>query len=392
MNTPIASPQPSLRPFIVFYLWYYVAIGAFSPFISLYLATVGFDGVQMGLLFGLTPIVSLLVQPIWGIVADVLSMRRRLLTAACVLSALVGLVLPLAYGFAWVMLVMLALTLVRTPIQPIANAITLEAIAPHRERYPQIRMWGSLSFGVASLAVGWWVVDRYVVGTIYLFVAAMLVTAWVSRRLPSSRASITAKWWEAWDMARGNRPYLIFVLALVLLQFTHPLATAYLPLYFKALGAPGWVIGAAWGVAAVIELPFMALTPRLLRRFGKKRVLAVLTAAVPLRWLLYSYITNPLLILPFQFMHSMAATAYYAAAVPLIDDLIPPQWRATGQAFYSALSEGIGIGGGSLVFGWLYQQAGIGTAFLVGSAVALLGWVVLVIGVKGVTVSRVNTS
>ena len=378
------APSVNLRPFILFYIWHYIAIGVFYPFLSLYLAQAGFDGVQMGLLFGLTPIVSLLVQPVWGIVADVLSMRRRLVTAACVVSGLVGLLLPLGQGFAWVMAVLLALTLVRSPILPIANAVTLEALSPRRERFPQIRLWGSLSFAAATFIVGSWVVDRNVGWIVYLFVAGILLTALASHRLPSSRAQFGARWWEAWAMARGNPQFLLFLLALVLLQATHPLATAYLPLYFKELGAPGWTVGAAWGIAATLEAPFMAVTPRLIRRYGAKRVLVVLTAAVPVRWVLLHALANPFLILPFQFLHSMAAAAYYAAAITHVDSLVPPQWRATGQAFYGAVTDGLAIGVGSLVFGWLYQRVGMGPSFLVGAVVALAGWLVLVLGNRDV--------
>ena len=376
------TAKTSLRPFILFFIAYYLAIGALSPFLSLYLQGQGFDGVQIGLIFGLTPVVSLLAQPLWGAIADALSMRRRLLTIVLVLSGLASLALPAAQGFVAVTVVMLVLTLFRTPSLPIANAITLEALSPHRERYPQIRAWGSASFAVTSLLVGWWIVDRNLVGTVYLSALGLFIAAVVSRLLPSSRAPIVARWWEGWDMARHNRPFLLFLLAMVTLQFTHPLAVAYLPLYFKELGAPGWMIGAAWGIAAGMEVPLMALTPRLIRKYGAKRVLVGFTAAVPLRWALYSFITVPLLILPFQFLHAMAAAAYYAAAITYVDGLVPAQWRATGQGFYGALSDGLGIGLGSLFFGWVYQTWGIHQAFILGAGVALAGWLMLIVFVR----------
>lgn len=370
------------RPFIVFFVVYYIAIGALFPFLSLYLSEKGFDSFQVGIIFGLTPFVSLLAQPIWGMVADALSIRRRLLTAALVLGALASLSLPPAQSFAAVTVSMLVITLFRTPVLPIANAITLEALTPHRERFPQIRAWGSASFALTSLLVGWWVIDRYLAGIVVVFGIALAVSALVSQGLPSSRAPIVARWWEGWNMARRNRPFLVFLLALVLLQFTHPLAAAYLPLYLKELGAPGWVIGSAWGIAAAIEVPLMALTPRLIRRYGAKRILVIFTSAVPLRWGLYQIITVPILLLPFQVLHAMAAAAYYAAAITYVDSLVPPRWRATGQGFYGALSDGLGMGLGSIFFGWIYQSWGISQAFALGALVGLVGWLALVLMVR----------
>lgn len=372
------TSKTSLRPFIRFFIAYYFAIGAIAPFLSLYLQAQGFDGVQIGLIFGLTPIVSLLAQPWWGVTADAFAIRRRLLMLVLVISGAISLVLPLAQGFVAVTLVLMALTLFRTPSLPIANAITLEALAPHRERYPQIRAWGSASFAITSLLIGWLVIDRALVGAIYLSALGLFIAALISRLLPDGHAPIAARWWDGWTMTRHNRPFLLFLLAMVALQFTHPLAVAYLPLYLKDIGAPGWVIGAAWGIAAGMEVPLMALTPRLIRRYGAKRVLVGFTAAVPLRWALYSVITMPLLILPLQFLHAMAATAYYAAAITYVDGLVPAQWRATGQGFYGALSDSLGIGLGSLFFGWVYQTWGITQAFIVGAGIALVGWLMLV--------------
>ena len=127
----------------------------------------------------------------------------------------------------------------------------------------------------------------------------------------------------------------------------------------------------------------MAATPWLMRRFGGKTVLVLFTAAVPLRWLLYSFITNPAYILPLQFLHSATAAAYYAAAVTYVDTLTPPEWKATGQSLFGALSDGIGIGGGSLAFGIIYHRWGLAVAFSVGAAIALVGWLILVFGVSG---------
>ncbi len=370
-----------MRSFKLFYGWQYAAIATFYPFVALYLAAAGFDGVQMGLLFGLTPIISLLALPVWGVVADTLGMRRRLLTAMCFISAALPLLLPAARGFVAVMVVMLVLALFRSPIMPIANAITLEALEPQRERFPQIRLWGSFTYAIVSLLVGWWVIDRHVTWTAYLLAAAMLVTGWASRRLPSSKARITVRWWQAGAVVWGNREFVVSTLALVLLQFTNPIASAYLPLYFKELSAPGWMVGAAASIAAAVEVPLMALTPRLIRRYGARRVLLALTLAVPVRWALYHFITVPALILPFQFLHSASAAGYYAAAITYVDSLCPPRWRATGQSFYSAMSDGLGVGAGSMFFGWVYQVGGLPQAFTLGAVVALAGWLILAVGI-----------
>lgn len=245
----------------IYYSLYYASLGFLFPYLALFMAERGFDGAQMGVIFGLTPIVALLAQPVWGILADALSMRRRLLTAACFLVALGSIPLGLAQGFGPILLAMLVLTVVRSPILPISNAITLETLGPQRELFPQIRAWGSLAYAITSVFIGWWVVGRSLTWTVWLFGAGMLVTALVSRRLPSSRAPIIARWWTALDFARDDKGFQMFLLAMVLMQFTNPIASAYLPLIFRDLNAPLWMTGVAWAITAGLEAPLMGLAP-----------------------------------------------------------------------------------------------------------------------------------
>ena len=348
----------------------------------------GFDGAQMGVIFGMTPVVALLAQPVWGILADALSMRRRLLTAACVLAAIAAIPLGLVQGFWPILIAMLVLTVVRSPILAISNAITLETLGPQRELFPQIRAWGSLAYAIIAVFIGWWVMDRSLTWTVWLFALGMLLTALASRRLPSSHAPIIARWWTAFDFVRHDRGFQMFLLAMVTMQFTNPIANAYLPLIFRDLAAPTWMTGAAWAIAAGLEAPLMGLAPRLIRRYGVERVMVALTLATPLRWLLYLFINNPVWILPLQALFSFSATAFFAAAVTYIDSLSPPRWRATAQSLYIAVIDSLGVGLGSLVFGWLYQQGGLRVVLTVALVVASAGWLMLL----GYTLTRKKAS
>lgn len=62
------------------YFCYYLAIGAFYPFLNLYYERIGLSGLQIGLLASIPALMRPLAGPLWGGLADRLGIHRHLLT------------------------------------------------------------------------------------------------------------------------------------------------------------------------------------------------------------------------------------------------------------------------------------------------------------------------
>jgi len=72
------------------YFFYYMALGAFLPFINLYYRGLGLTGVQIGVLAALPALAASPVALAWGVLADVLHVHRGLFRAALLLTPLAG--------------------------------------------------------------------------------------------------------------------------------------------------------------------------------------------------------------------------------------------------------------------------------------------------------------
>ena len=90
-----------------FYFFYFAFIGAFSPYWSLYLQSLRFDALQIGVLMSLLLVTRIFSPALWGWLADHLGKRVQVVQLAAVAGLLSFCGFFAGESFAWVFMVML---------------------------------------------------------------------------------------------------------------------------------------------------------------------------------------------------------------------------------------------------------------------------------------------
>ncbi|MDQ4075978.1 MAG: MFS transporter, partial [Chloroflexota bacterium] len=199
--------------------------------------------------------------------------------------------------------------------------------------------------------------------------------------LPDAEIHGDADWTDALRLLQGDGSLVRFLLGVLLIGFTLGIVNNYLAVYLDDIAAAGWIIGAAFAIAALLEVPLMAQVPAFLNRWGTRLVLVGGVAVLPFRWLLYAIIDEPLLVLPTQVLHSIAMMALLVVGVLYMDRLLARQWRASAQALYTAALHGIGPSLGLFTAGLIYERAGITPVWLASAVIALVGTAILGVAV-----------
>lgn len=347
---------------------YFSTVGVLLPFLPLLFFEKGLTTWQIGILFSMGPLVSLTVQPLWGFLSDRLQTVRKLiilqLLAAAFLSTIVfnissfSLLLPVLfifYSFAW-------------PVMPLLDSLTLYNARKRGLQYGGYRLWGSLGFGLAALFSGLtlhWLGTSFL-GTIYLTLMACCLLACLF--IKDAHYSGHRATFGDFKKLLGNRQIIIFLLIVTLMSSTNRANDALISVFIRELGGDSNLVGLAWTLGPFSEVPIFALGGYLISRFSELKLLSCAALLFAVRWLLFSFTSNPDLIILWQLLHSVTFGLMFMAGISYIGKLVPDQLRASGQGLLSCFMGGLAgilgsVGGGIIMSALgssaMYQAAAI---------------------------------
>jgi PPP family 3-phenylpropionic acid transporter len=360
-----------------FYFFYFATLGALIPYWGLYLKSIGFGAVEIGELVAIIMATKIIAPNVWGWIADHTGRRMAIVRTACLLATLSFAGVFLYTGYWWLALVTSLFSFFWNAALPQFEATTLNHLGTETHRYSNIRLWGSIGFIIAVVALGVALEQR---GTDLLpkVLVILLAGIWLSSLMVPERAAAHKSFNEEPLRKVLGRPAVVSLLLLCfLIQASHGPYYTFYSLYLAAHDYSETAIGQLWALGVVAEIVVFLKMYQWLPRFGARRLLLVATALTALRWLLLALYVEQLWIMIFaQTLHAASFGVYHAVAIHLIHRLFTGRHQGRGQALYSSLSFGAGGAVGSLAAGYLWDGMGAQWMYIVAAAVAVLaGWI-----------------
>jgi MFS family permease len=359
----------------------------FGPFVSVYLTTQHWTQIDIGLILSAAGFVSLIGQMPGGALVDTARSERlvaAIAIAAICISALGYAALPI---FPLVLSASILHALASCVLGPAMVAISLGLVghAAIGERLGRNARFASVGNGLAAAAMG---ACGYLLSARAVFIVTVLLLgpALLALRMIAPAEIDPERAHGAPPVKRHkpptrpgalmqNRPLLIFAGCLLLFHLAN---AAMLPLMGSALT----MRSSRWAtllIAACIVVPQMlvaAASPWIGARaqtWGRRPLLLVGFAALPLRGILFAVVSSPLPLVTVQLLDGVTA-AVFAVMVPLV---VADLTRGTG---HFNLGQGIvgtfiGIGASisSTLAGFLSDRFGMPWAFAGLAAIALAG-------------------
>lgn len=371
------------RRIFLAYLVYFGAIGAAYPYLPVFYRDLGLTFAEIGILTAIQAATQLALGPIWGGLMDRFPRVGLTLPLAAVLASAGGFILFLSSDFTSALAGSMLLFGGLSGIGPTLDARTLETLGPQgRDRYGQVRAFGSLAFVIVALLVGvlleargsrslFWVYLPCLVGTV-------LVTATIRRRGTMRSVSMLR---GAGQILRAPGIVLFFV-AFTIVWTALTAVNAFYSIQIVALGGSTGLVGFTWAFGAVIEVPLMYLFPRLGIRFGTERLMVFGAFAFMLRAILAAVVTDPLALVLIAPLEGTGFACAFVGGVTVLAARLPPSLGGTAQGMFSG-SAGLATIFGSVVGGTLAGAIGIHAMFAASAAIALVGTIVLGYAVLG---------
>jgi MFS transporter, PPP family, 3-phenylpropionic acid transporter len=319
----------------------------------------------------------------WGWLADHTSQRMIWIRLNTVLGVLGFIAVFWANGF-WAMLfVMGALSLFTSSTMPLSESLTLAHLANTKGHYSRIRMWGSVGFIVASVALGY-VIDW---GGISSLLWAILVVQIVLFLLTFTIAEVKVAPhhtddFSVWEIIR-NPSVLALLLGCALMVTAHGVLYNFYSIYLAEHGYSKSMIGLLWSVGVVCEIVVFMLMPKMMRHFSLKAIILASLALAVLRFTMIGVaVDNLVLLLIAQSLHAATFGSFHATTVEVVAQFFNGRHQAKGQAIYNSVTYGLGGAIGGVAGGYALQGLGGQLTFLLAAVFPLIGFAVIAFGLK----------
>ena len=363
----------------------------FGPFVSVYLTAEKWTQVDIGLVLSVAGVVSLLGQIPAGRLLDTAHSERLVAAVAVGLISISA----IAYAALPIFPIVLAAACLHAAasclLGPAIAAISLGLVGPRQvgERFGRNARFQSIGAGLSAAvmgAVGYFLEPR----AVFLVTAALLIPTWAALRFINPReidperahgASPREPQHQPPVNLRGlvTKPLVVFGCAILLFHLAN---AAMLPLMGSVLTKRSSEWATILIAACIIgpQLVVALCSPwagRQAQRLGRRPILLVGLAALPIRGILFATVTDPYFLVVVQLLDGITATMF-SVMVPLtVADLTRGTGRFNLTLGLVGTMMGIGASLSPTLAGYITDSFGSPAAFFSLAAIAFVGLVVV---------------
>lgn len=359
------------------YFAYFAVVGALVPYLNPYFKQLGCTPAQIGLLTGALVAGRIVAPTLWGWIADHYGGRMLLVRVSFLLALASFLPLLWIRTYAPALAVMGVFGFFWSAALPQFEAVTFNHLGASTAAYTRIRVWGSISFIVTVVVLGW-VFERTGLTPLPAVLVALLATTGLmslytpDRKVPHPHPAHA----PLGRVLRQPRVAALFAVCL-LTQVSYGPYYNFYTIYLEDHGYARSLVGQLWALGVVAEVLLFLVMHRLLAWTPLRSLMLLSIAATVLRWLMIACFVERLFMLVLaQLLHAISFGMQHVAAVQFIHRYFTGRHQGRGQALYSSIAYGVGGAAGALSGGYLWEGQGPVWTFTAASLLCVLAFAV----------------
>ena len=369
--------------FSLYYAAIFIVVGVLLPFWPAWLKFRGLSAAEIGIILSVGTWIRAFANPFLGHFADRTGAHRKMIMVAAGGGLAAYMSFWLADGFWPLFLINLVASSLFMTLIPLGENLASRASVQYGFDYGRTRLWGSITFILASFGAGA-VVERLGDASILWMVIAALAASFVAGFwLPERRGrNVAPVKFPALVLLR-EKPFVVFMAAVSLLQASHATVYVFGTIHWRAAGIPEEVIGALWAEGVIAEIILFAFSGAVAARISPVKLMLLAAAAGLVRWTVLAHSTDIWALVGVQWMHGLTFGAAHLAAMHYMLRHVPEHMSASAHGLYAGLATGMIMGLMMLMIGWMYDTHAGGT-FLAMTALSAAG------GLAAIVLSRLS--
>lgn len=356
----------------LFYGVYFWMVGLNLPYWPVWLESRGLGAAEIGIVVAAAFWTRIFIAPTIALWTDRTGRRRSPLFLLAISVTCGYALMHVMDGYLQILLLYGLVGSLMHATMPLTDSMTILLQSRVSLDYGRVRLWGSITFILASFAGGWILAERGPDAILWSVVAGGAALCLIGFVLPRVRTEPTTRSFAAAARLFREPRFLAFVAAASLLQSSHAVLYAFATLHWRASGIDDRTIGLLWAEGVVAEVILFAIAGRYLARVGPAAMLLLAASAGIIRWTVLGLTADIGTLAIVQLLHAFTFGAVHLGMIRFMSRAIPERLAATAQSLYDSMAMGLVFGSLMIGAGFLYEFQQ-GTAFLYMAGLSGLG-------------------
>jgi PPP family 3-phenylpropionic acid transporter len=365
---PKLHPITSLRTYV--FLYYASALFVLGYF-PLYFQSIGFSKLQIGSIFAFGPTIGIFANLFWGYISDKFQVIKRLLLFILVMQFSFVLLLMATKQYTLIFIFMLSMFFFQASITPLTDSLSLLTTQAYGKSFAGLRSFGSIGFALTALAINPVFQKIGYSYTLILYSIALAIAFVSCTQITERVGEMKRVSFKGLFKLLGNRQVVLTLLSIFILAIAHRTNDNFLSLYLKEIGMEKY-LGYAFMMSALSEVPIFLLLGKYGERFNAFHLLALAAFFYAVRFFIVAQANDPVFVILAQLMHSITFGMFYITAIRVIANLLPNEYRSSGQALFTITFSGFASITSGVLGGWLYEYGSGRTLYTAISLLALV--------------------
>lgn len=351
------------------YFMLYFSVAAYMPALGKYYKDLGFSGTQIGILFSSATFITMIMQPVWGIICAKKGKCKSSFILMHIAIIIIALMIPFIKSY-WLLLFIMALHFTfQCGLFPLLDTMIYKDIYD----FGKIRLWGSIGFASMVLFSG--KISELIGSSRMFFIYSLLmaISLWIALKI-NEKSSLFHKENKKTNIKSiFTWKYLVFIISGFFVVGAFSTGGQYFSILFSEIGGTLSAFGITYFFIAISEVPFLKMSQRILNKFSAEKLIFISGIVLLGRFSLNGLAKDYHLILYTSMFMGSFIGIYLPAVAVFLKEQVNSENRAMAVTIYSSITSGLGPMLFQFTGGYIYEYTNISYLYLSLCGIILIG-------------------